>query len=71
MTLAELNALIQGAIQMHGCDAKCSFLYQTKSGMTKVGDVTGYTVGGVGQAWGPTIRFSINHARGKMEPSDD
>jgi len=67
MTLGELNSLIQGAIEMHGPDAKADFLYEIKSGRTRIGTVTGYTVYGMGESWGPTVRFTLNHARGVRE----
>ena len=67
MTLGEINALVQGAIQMHGSNAKADFLYQTKAGRTKVDVITGYGVLGMTTPGEPIVRFIIGHARGEQE----
>lgn len=67
MTLGELNALVQGAMQMHGPDAKADFLYQTKAGRTKIDSITGYAVFAMATPGSPIVRFVIGHARGEQE----
>lgn len=68
MTLGDLNKLVQGSIKMHGENAKVDFLYQTKTGRTKVDVITSYKVIGIASGLGePIVRFKIGYARGEQE----
>ena len=67
MKASELAALVSGIIETHGPDSRVSFLYQTKAGRTKIGDVTGYHVFGIASPGSPTIHMLIDYPRGEVE----
>ena len=67
MKASELSSLVNGIIETHGSDARVSFLYQTKAGRTKIGDVTGYHVFGITSPGHPTIHILVDYPRGEVE----
>ena len=63
MKIGELKGLIDALHDLHGPDARTSFVFQRASGRTGIGDVTSYSA----SPGGPfaTVRFTIDYARGK------
>ena len=65
MTIGELKAIIDSIHELHGPNARTSFIYQRASGRTGLGDITSYRVGV--SKLGASIHFNIDYPRGEAE----
>lgn len=65
MTIGELKAIIDSIHNLHGPNARTSFIYQRASGRTGLGDITSYRVGV--SKLGASIHFNIDYPRGEAE----
>lgn len=65
MTIGELKKIIDAVHELHGPDARASFVYQRASGRTGAGDVTSFrvSVGGILNS----IQFNVDYPRGETE----
>jgi hypothetical protein len=65
MTIGELKRIIDSVHELHGPDARVTFVYQRASGRTGVGDISSFRVS-LG-AHTKSIHFNVDYPRGEAE----
>lgn len=65
MTIGELKKIIDAIHEMHGSEARTTFVYQKASGRTGRGDITSFRVSLSTDM--KSIHFNVDYPRGKEE----